>query len=598
MKNRKDMRKTIHYIILIFWCTFPCIASGPIKSVQYWFDDNFNGRAALNIAANQSVQITELNTDALPAGIHQLRIRAKDNDRWSVVHSQMFYKLPVITTENSLTSYEYWIDNDFAQRSSGTLSGASAIISELNINNCSVGTHMLHIRAKDSRGNYSPVYNLMFYRLRANTEPNAIVNYEYWLDNGFDNRTSVAASGGTLTITSGLDIDALSQGIHVIYIRAKDSQGYWSGAHAQPFYLQSITPVGGNKITAYRYWFDDRFDNFVLKTLPQGAATYELKEKLTLPANFNENEKHAFHIQFQTTTGQWSVAATDSFKLVPLFTEEEFDLLKTFYRSTNGGDWLNTQAGVAVWDTTDIAGVRDWYGIDFEDGSVSRFNLTKNNLTGMLPGVALSGFPNLQALTVDSNSVSLEEALPAYLVLNIKAQEFDCGDILAIRTASLNLPIYDISRYAHSSGTFTSDNRFNIYVNSTYLMQVSASNDGVTLEKSYVNNLNTGDLLRLVQHDGDAVGAVYTYRVTFDDSVTNAGQAEIRLYPNPVSEGFFIGGIRETAMLTLIDVSGKTLLSKSVNDNEYLPINSLAKGMYIVRLHTGKETVEKKIIKL
>jgi hypothetical protein len=243
--------------------------------------------------------------------------------------------------------------------------------------------------------------------------------------------------------------------------------------------------------------------------------------------------------------------------------------------------------------------VRDWYGLEFEEGSVSRFNLTKNNLTGTLPVAVLAGFPRLQTLTVDSNRVFLEEALPVYLSVNIKAQEFDCGSILVDKTAALNLPIYDISRYAHASGTFSTNNRFSIYVNDTYQTRVYASNNTVSLSKTYTGNLNGGDRLKLVQYEGDAAGSVYTYTVTFGTPVINVdSSSEIRLYPNPVSDGFRIGGIREPATLTLIDVNGAIVLSQAVNDGEYVSVSRLAKGLYVVKLQTGNGTLERKLIKI
>jgi hypothetical protein len=74
--------------------------------------------------------------------------------------------------------------------------------------------------------------------------------------------------------------------------------------------------------------------------------------------------------------------------------------------------------------------------------------------------------------------------------------------------------------------------------------------------------------------------------------------SEIRLYPNPVSDGFRIGGVREPATLTLIDVNGAIVLSQAVNDGEYVSVSSLAKGLYVVKLQTGNGTLERKLIKM
>jgi hypothetical protein len=403
MKKKKNPRTTTGYFIFALCCLFPCMALGQITAVQYWFDNDFSGRSSVGITSAQSVQIGELNTAALTPGIHQLHIRAKDDDRWSVVHSQVFYKLPVNAEINSMADYEYWLDSDFDNRTTGVLSGnASGIIPEFDLNNSPEGIHVLHIRAGDSRGNYSPVHSQVFYKLPVNDASNSMVDYEYWLDNGFDNRTTGTLPGGASGMIPEFDYNNVPEGIHVIYFRAKDSRGYWSGVHAQAFYVNSTASEGEVKIAAYRYWYDDRFEDSSLTALTQAVNPFEWEEKLTLPAGFNEGEEHAFHIQFQNTAGNWSVATTDSFKIVPI-------------------------------EQTGIADVRTFAGI--------------------------------------------------------------------------------------------------------------------------------------------------------------------RLYPNPVSDGFFVSGIHETATLRLMNLSGNVILSKPVNDGEYLPVSSLAAGIYIVRLQTGDGTSEQKLIK-
>jgi hypothetical protein len=321
MKKKKNPGKNIRHFILALCCALPFRASGQITTVQYWFDDDFAGRSPVagTVAGNPSVQVDELNADVLPAGIHQLHIRAKDNNRWSVVHSQVFYKLPVDAEANGMAGYEYWLDSDFASRRSGTfVGGASGIIPDFNLSDSPEGIHLLHIRAKDSRGNYTPVHSQVFYKLPVAAEANGMAGYEYWLDNDFVHRRSGTFAGGASGIISDFDRDDYPEGIHVIYFRSKDSRGYWSGVHAQPFYVN--VSEGETKISAYRYWYDNGFENNSLFPLTPTVASYELKEKLTLPAGFSEGEEHAFHIQFQNTAGQWSVASTDSFKIVPLLT--------------------------------------------------------------------------------------------------------------------------------------------------------------------------------------------------------------------------------------------------------------------------------------
>jgi hypothetical protein len=73
--------------------------------------------------------------------------------------------------------------------------------------------------------------------------------------------------------------------------------------------------------------------------------------------------------------------------------------------------------------------------------------------------------------------------------------------------------------------------------------------------------------------------------------------AGIAVYPNPASDGFRVSGLKETSMLCIFDLNGKLLLSKRIVDNEYVFVNSLPKGVYLVRISSKSAILEKKIAK-
>ena len=57
----------------------------------------------------------------------------------------------------------------------------------------------------------------------------------------------------------------------------------------------------------------------------------------------------------------------------------------------------------------------------------------------------------------------------------------------------------------------------------------------------------------------------------------------IHINPNPVSESFRISGITENTLVTISDISGKTVLQCIVSPNDAVSVECLPKGMYIVR---------------
>ncbi|MFA5046217.1 MAG: leucine-rich repeat domain-containing protein [Paludibacter sp.] len=78
-------------------------------------------------------------------------------------------------------------------------------------------------------------------------------------------------------------------------------------------------------------------------------------------------------------------------------------------------------------------------------------------------------------------------------------------------------------------------------------------------------------------------------------SVSDGGSLQI--YPNPITNGFFVKGLEEDAILTIIDLNGRTLVNKKITKNEYVPIQTLTKGIYTLMLVGERRNMIQKIIK-
>ncbi|MDL2223488.1 Ig-like domain-containing protein [Bacteroidales bacterium OttesenSCG-928-M11] len=571
------MRKKIIFLILASFYIFSNVAFGQMKTVQYWFNDDFSNKTTQTVSGSQQVQLKELNSSHLTAGIHKVHIRAKDNDLWSIVHSQVFYKPASIGSgNNTMTKYEYWIDNDFTNRISGKLSGGIASISDMDLSSISDGIHILHIRTKDARDTYSSVHSQVFYK---NTAPfgtnNEIITYEYWINGDFSNRVSTTTSGKTFAITNGFDLNNLSEGIYIINFRAKDKQGNWSGVQSQTIYVNTFTPIGDNKIDAYSYWYDYKYDERITVNLPSPVSPYELKEKYILPINFTEGESHTFHIHFRDTQGKWSATATESFKIVPLFLESEFDALATFYNSTSGNNWTSTLASDSIWNLNSIATVNDWKGVKFGEGRVTGLVLPNNNLKDSIPADIIENLPNLTTLNLKGNSIkTLGASLPSSINLNVESQVFDEGTILVNPSASLILSLHNISRYNHSTGLFTTNNTFRLYINNVSKTTFSSSNGKVTIGTTYTKNIVEGDVIVLEQTNGTAKGTRYTYYV--------AGVPVTSIVMNKTKTNLDLGSEEQlTYTITPDNASNKNVIWSSNNPEVASVENGLVKGLAV-----------------
>ena len=72
---------------------------------------------------------------------------------------------------------------------------------------------------------------------------------------------------------------------------------------------------------------------------------------------------------------------------------------------------------------------------------------------------------------------------------------------------------------------------------------------------------------------------------------------KIIIYPNPVTVGFQIKGLKGKALLIMKDLSGKTILMKEIQGNEYISVYSIPQGIYLIRITTQPGTIDKKFIK-
>lgn len=154
--------------------------------------------------------------------------------------------MPGLMLAQTLTSYEYWFDDDFAGRKTGTLSGTNdAVTFSADARGLSQGIHRLYFRAKQSDGMYSAITSSVFMKINAG----AANTLEYWLDG--DRSTlhiidgSLASDGEDYLFVNNLDLGEVTPGHHRLYCRACSSSGGIATA-------VTMTPI----IVKSRYYHD------------------------------------------------------------------------------------------------------------------------------------------------------------------------------------------------------------------------------------------------------------------------------------------------------------------------------------------------------
>ena len=238
--------KRLILLLPVFLCwQIIAFAQPQITGYEYWFDNDFSSRIDSSVSATSGLQISKsMSTAGLNEGIHCFNFRSfDDSGRYSSIVSEFFYKAPspVASISNRITSYEYWIDQDYNAASTVAVPNSAVLnlTATLNLPTLLPGLHMISFRFKDSTGLWSSIRSDFIYRmapisLASNTD---LVEYEYWFDNDFGNRQAqVISNRQVLMLSDTLSTMSLNEGFHVLNIRFRDSTGLWSSIRSDMFY--------------------------------------------------------------------------------------------------------------------------------------------------------------------------------------------------------------------------------------------------------------------------------------------------------------------------------------------------------------------------
>ena len=162
-------------------------------------------------------------------------------------------------------------------------------------------------------------------------------SYEYWLDNDYDGRATVAGSMNTpLTV----DLDGLPTGIHYFNFRAKNEAGEWGGLYRYLIYVSEQTDVA-TEIAAYEYWLDNDYDS-------RATVVGSMNAPLTVDLDGLPIGIHYFNFRAKNETGEWgglyrylfyishSDQTKESVAQLEYWIDEETD---TVVRVVNGSDF-------------------------------------------------------------------------------------------------------------------------------------------------------------------------------------------------------------------------------------------------------------------
>jgi PKD repeat protein len=286
-----------------------------IAAYEYWFDNNYGSKVYQSVTAVQSLNLnTAIATSSLNSGLHAVHFRAKDsNGKWSNAVSSFFMKAvtPAVNANNKISRYEYWYNNNYAQKVSvsPTANQNFQVIAALSTTTLNEGLNTIHIRFRDNAQNWSSVVSQFFYKLpAASAVANKIKTYEYWFDNNYNQKVSTNVSAQqNVQVVSQINTNTLSPGLHTFHFRAKDQTNKWSVVTSSFFVKPNIQEDLNNTIAGYEYWFDNNY-NAKTSVGSINAAVYTHAQ--AIPASSIEEGLHIFHIRYKDKNGRWSAPAS------------------------------------------------------------------------------------------------------------------------------------------------------------------------------------------------------------------------------------------------------------------------------------------------
>ncbi len=294
-----------------------------ITAYEYFFNDDTANTESVNVGSTDELHlISDLDISNLSGIINTINIRFKDSqDRWSPLVSKLFIK-PLDgdgTTDVKITGYEYYFNNDVANKESVDVSSTDELhlISDLDISKLSGNINIINIRFKDSQDRWSPLVSKLFIRPLDGdgTSDTKITGYEYYFNNDVANKESVEVSStDELHLIADIDVNKLDEALNVFNIRFKNNKGKWSPMLYKLFFNPPKIVETDIKIVSYEYWVDDDVIN--KKIIKLNTDVDELNVSDFDLRHIWEGE-HLLHTQYKDSEGNYSIVTSDTITKVP-----------------------------------------------------------------------------------------------------------------------------------------------------------------------------------------------------------------------------------------------------------------------------------------
>lgn len=436
---------------------------------------------------------------------------------------------------------------------------------------------------------------------------------EYFIDNdpGFGN-------GIPLNITLekvfegkfNIPLSNCSEGFHVFFVRAKDSDNKWSITQSAPFYKLKNTA----QHVSYLEYFIDADPGFGLGTKLATNASGTISEYYNIPLASIKDGFHVLYIRAKDNNGIWSLCSSNSFYKIGT---RSADIIKMeYFIDVDPG--FNNAIPISITkdksvqkviniNLSEISNGFHTFFVRAQDASggwsithQSAFYKTSSKLRNI---TALESFFDMDpgygygtVIPVDNASPDVTKHINIELAcltsgqhtFYIRAKD-EVGRWSLIHSKAIDI-IITTPVITQSGDTLHSNaSRGNQWYNQNGLIE------GAT-DQVYIPT-ETGEYYIVVTQSNCSSEKSNIITVFYSGNKQLSSEQFVEIHPNPASESIHIKGISSYANISFFDISGKQVLNSVVISETVIHIDNLPRGWYIINIQTETGTKKIKLIK-
>lgn len=239
----------------------PSNAGATIVYGEYFIDSDPGRGSGTQFDLSAGALIDEavtVNLDSTSVGLHTLYVRVRDsNNQWSISQTRSFIRLPSVAG-NAVAQMEYFFNTDPGLGNATQIPISTNpmvdVSHTISMSGLDQGLHTLYVRSRDTSGNWSITFTRLVLKSDVSSASN-IIEMEYFFnsDPGFGLGSQLTFSPDSIVdVSAVLDISALDDGMHTLYVRAISADGRGTIRMTRPFIKNSN--IGETRtITALEY---------------------------------------------------------------------------------------------------------------------------------------------------------------------------------------------------------------------------------------------------------------------------------------------------------------------------------------------------------